>query len=156
MVCMLCRHNKNSMKNYWIVIVFLVAFLNASAQQDSSTCEKEINKEVWKPFVEHLMSGNKKSFRALHSKRVTRVLIDKNQVQDYEDYFPLQHQNDTIATPANSDRQFELRFDKRICNGSKAWETGFYKGTVVQQGKPVRTYYGRFFVVLEKGEGVWK
>jgi len=53
-------------------------------------------------------------------------------------------------------RTFEPRFDKRICNGNKAWETGFYKGSVTEAGKEKQVYYGRFFVVLEKEEGVWK
>ena len=31
---------------------------------------------------------------------------------------------------------FELRFDKRISNGVSAWESGFYKGEFMQEGKP--------------------
>lgn len=90
-------------------------------------CNKEINEAVWKPFVKHLLSGNSPDFRALHSKRITRVQIDQNILQDYEKYFPADKRNDTSSSRTSIARTFELRFDKRICNGNKAWETGFNK-----------------------------
>ncbi len=144
------------MKKYLVLTLVMNGFLAAMAQSDSAKCINEINDAVWKPFVKHLISGNKKSFRLLHSKRITRVLIDNNEVQDYEKYFPLQNRDDTVSNSGDLSRFFELRFDKRICNGNKAWESGYYKGTVTQTGTQLRTYYGRFFVVLEKEEGTWK
>ena len=145
------------MKKKLILAAGIMGFLYAGAQPDSAKCISEINTAVWKPFVKHLISGNKKSFRALHSKRITRVLIDNNLLQDYDQYFPLQDQKDTLSiNNRNISRGFELRFDKRICNGSKAWETGYYKGTITEAGKEGRTYYGRFFVILEKEDGGWK
>jgi hypothetical protein len=144
------------MKKCLIVALSILTFVNSNAQADSSNCVKEINEQVWKPFVTHLISGNNKSFRALHSKRITRVLIDNNILQDYDKYFPVNKRNDTLSPAKGGTRQFELRFDKRICNGNKAWETGYYKGTVTEAGKEERSYYGRFMVVLEKEEGAWK
>jgi hypothetical protein len=143
------------MKKLLLLPVAVLLFLAADAQPDSLKWVKEINDQVWKPFIAHFISGNKEGFRAVHSKRITRVEIDRGAVLDYEKYFP----------PVNSDRKqpsqsfsrlFELRFDKRISNGTKAWESGYYKGTVMQEGKEPRSYYGRFFVVLEKEEGAWK
>lgn len=130
-------------------------FLNATAQSDSLKWVKEINEQVWKPFVTYFISGNNKGFSSVHSKNITRVEIDGNRLLDYNKYFP-----DTDANvkqdKKNVNRLFELRFDKRISNGTKAWETGYYKGTVMQEGKEPRSYYGRFFVVLEKENGTWK
>ena len=144
------------MKKYLLLFACQLALLQLSAQTDSSTCAGEINREVWKPFVKHFISGNKKGFRELHSKRITRVLIDDNRLQDYSNYFPPESNSDSGLHKQSQARLFELRFDKRICNGTKAWESGFYKGTVLYPGKPSRVYYGRFFVVLEKEEGAWK
>ncbi len=144
------------MGKYLLVIAAIVIYANATAQADNFNCQKEINEAVWKPFVKHLLSGNNRDFRALHSKRITRVEIDQNILQDYETYFPADKRNDTISSRTSVSRTFELRFDKRICNGNKAWETGYYKGSVTEAGKESRVYYGRFFVVLEKEEGVWK
>ncbi len=143
------------MKRSVILIPVFLFFVHADAQTDSLKCVKEINEQVWKPFTTHFISGNKEAFRNLHSKRITRVQIDRGIIQDYEKYFP-------PVNPGNGkplqkvSRLFELRFDKRICNEKKAWETGYYKGTVTEEGKAPRSYYGRFFVVLEKEDGSWK
>lgn len=144
------------MKKYLIVAAAVLFFVNATAQTDSANCAKEINEVIWNPFVKYLVSGDNKAFRALHSKRISRVIIDNNVLQDYEKYFPPNKRNDTVSSNTRVSRLFELRFDTRICNGNKAWETGYYKGTVTEAGKEKRIYYGRFFVVLEKEEGVWK
>jgi hypothetical protein len=142
------------MKKFLLFFTGVLFFASTGAQTDSLKWVKEIDEQVWKPFVEHFVSGNKAGFRAVHSKNITRVEIDRGIVQDYEKYFPA----DTSSNPAwkNVKRQFELRFDKRISNGTKAWESGYYKGTVMQEGKQPRSYYGRFFAVLQKENGVWK
>jgi len=140
-----------------ILLLSVIAFfsLPANAQSDSLKWVKEINQQVWKPFVTHFISGNNEGFSSVHSKRITRVEIDGNRLLDHDKYFPA---TDANAKPVkkNVSRLFELRFDKRISNGTRAWETGYYKGTVMQEGKEPRSYYGRFFVVLEKENGTWK
>ena len=143
------------MKKYLLLSIAVLFFLNAHAQQDSLTWVKDINEQVWKPFITHFISGNKEGFRSVHSKKITRVEIDRGAVLDYEKYFPPIDTN-SPQPKRNSNRLFELRFDKRISNGTRAWESGYYKGTVMQDGKEPRSYYGRFFVVLEKEEGTWK
>jgi hypothetical protein len=143
------------MKKLLLLSVIALFSLLANAQSDSLKCVKEINEQVWKPFIAHFISGNQEGFRNVHSKRITRVEIDRNKVLDYEKYFPPVNPNGKQSSQSFS-RLFELRFDKRISNGTKAWESGYYKGTVLQEGKEPRSYYGRFFVVLEKEEGIWK
>ena len=143
------------LKRIPFVLICLLCGIIANAQQDSLKWVKEINEQVWKPFITHFTSGNKEGFRSVHSKRVTRVEIDQGVVLDYEKYFPPVDPSSPQQN-RNSKRLFELRFDKRISNGTRAWESGFYKGTVLQEGKPPRSYYGRFFVVLEKEGDTWK
>ena len=142
------------MKKYFLLLTGISISIATVAQTDSLKWVREIDEQVWKPFVEHFVSGNKAGFRSVHSKNITRVQIDGGIVQDYEKYFPA----DTASNPAwkNMKRQFELRFDKRISNGIKAWESGYYKGTVIQGERVPRSYYGRFFVVLQKENNVWK
>jgi len=143
------------MKKLLLLSASVLFFLTVDAQSDSLKWVKEINEQVWKPFIAHFISGNKEGFSGVHSKRITRVEIDGNKLLDYDKYFPAADAN---AKPGkkNMSRLFELRFDKRISNGTKAWESGYYKGTVMQEGKEPRSYYGRFFVVLEKENGTWK
>ena len=140
------------MKKVILLSVCIFCLSQAYAQPDSLKWIKEINEQVWKPFATHFVSGNREGFRSVHSKRITRVEIDRGVVLDYEKYFPEQG----LPTVRNYKRAFELRFDKRISNGTRAWESGYYKGTVTQEGKEPRSYYGRFYVVLEKEEGTWK
>ena len=79
------------MRKFFLLPVSVLFFLNAGAQQDSLKWVKEINEQVWKPFITHFISGNKEGFRSVHSKRITRVEIDRDIVQDYEKYFPRLH-----------------------------------------------------------------
>lgn len=143
------------MKKLSLIVAATLFFFYCNAQTDSLKWVNEINEQVWKPFVAHFISGNKEGFRNVHSKRITRVEIDRGRVLNYEKYFPPVDPNGKKPSPGFQ-RLFELRFDKRISDGIKAWESGYYKGTVIQEGKEPRSYYGRFFVVLEKEEGVWK
>lgn len=146
------------MKKLLLLAAVLFFFFNSNAQTDSLKWVTEINEQVWKPFIAHFISGNKQGFRNVHSKRITRVEIDRAKVLNYDKYFPpIQPlEGQVLNVKQNGSSTFELRFDKRISNGGNAWESGFYKGTFTQEGKPIRSWYGRFFVVLEKEEGVWK
>jgi hypothetical protein len=141
------------MKKFLLSFGALLFFMNAGAQTDSLKWVKEINDQVWKPFISSFTSGDKQGFRNVHSKRVTRVEIDRNVVMNYEKYFP---PIDPNAPKRNGKTEFELRFDKRISNGNNAWESGFYKGTFIQEGKAPHSWYGRFYVMLEKENGTWK
>jgi hypothetical protein len=143
------------MKKYFFVSIAMLFSFIAEAQSDSLKWVKEINEQVWKPFISHITSGNNEGFSSLHSKRITRVTIDNGTVHDYEKYFPPQSGN-ANKQQKTTNLLFELRFDKRISNGTKAWETGYYKGRVMKDGVEQRSYYGRFFVVLEKENGIWK
>ena len=44
--------------------------------------QKEINEQVWKPFITTFTSGDNKGFEAVHSERITRVEIDRNKVKE--------------------------------------------------------------------------
>ncbi len=143
------------MRKVLLLSVSFLFYFASGAQSDSLKWVKEINDQVWKPFINHFISGNQEGFRSVHSKRITRVEIDRNVVLDFEKYFPSEDLN-VQPVKRNSNRLFELRFDKRISNGTRAWESGYYKGTIIQEGKEPRSYFGRFYVVLEKEEGTWK
>lgn len=143
------------MKKLLLLAVGSLFFFYSNGQTDSLKWVTEINEQVWKPFIAHFISGNKEGFRSVHSKRITRIEIDRGVVLDYDKYFPPINPN--AKPPGQSyKRLFELRFDKRISSGTKAWESGYYKGTILQEGKEPRSYYGRFYVVLEKENDGWK
>ena len=145
----------DTMKKIILSIGIICCSQLSNAQADSVKYAREINEQVWKPFIHSLITGDKQGLRDVHSKRIMRVEIDRNKIIDYDKYFP-PVSSDSANRPKMANRDFILRFDKRISNGERAWESGIYKGSVTIEGKRPRVYYGRFFVVLEKEGGTWK
>lgn len=143
------------MKKFKLFLLALLIYSGVNAQTDSLKWVTEINEQVWKPFTAHFISGNKEGFKSLHSKRIARIIIDNGIIKNFDQYFPKPGENESSEKKYSS-RAFELRFDKRISNGTTAWETGFFKGTVYQEGKEPRTYFGQFYILLEKEDGIWK
>jgi len=118
--------------------------------------QKEINEQVWKPFIEAFNSGNDEAFSAVHSKEVTRVIQDDNRLMDYEQYF--KKVPDSIkAKWKDWKKNIELRFIQRIASNDKAFEVGYYKSTSTNvMTSEKRIGYGKFHVLLRKENGRWK
>lgn len=137
----------------WIAI-FLLSCDPAFPQTDS--LQKEINEQVWKPFIKAFNNDDNEAFRAVHSKDVIRVIQDNNQVMGYDQYF--QKIPDSIKTKwGDWKKNIELRFLQRIASKGKAFEVGYYKTTNTNAitGEK-RAGFGKFHVLLRKEMGVWK
>jgi ketosteroid isomerase-like protein len=137
----------------WIVILLLSCDPGFS-QTDS--LQKEINEQVWKPFIKAFDNSDDEAFSAVHSKEVIRVIQDDNRVMGYNEYF--QKIPDSIkAKWGNWKKNIELRFLQRIASKDKAFEVGYYKTTSTNAvtGEK-RSGYGKFHVLLRKENGVWK
>ena len=132
----------------------LSSFQFTSAQSDS--LQKQINEQVWKPFISSFNSGDDEGFKAVHSKDVIRVSLDSKQIFGYDQYF--KKIPDSIkATWGKWKKNIELRFIQRIAANGKAFEVGYYKTTSTDTatGK-TRTGYGKFHVLLRKENNIWK
>ena len=68
-----------------IVIPALFSVQFAYAQSDS--LQRQINEQVWKPFISTFNSGDDEGFKAVHSKDVIRVSQDSKQILGYDQYF---------------------------------------------------------------------
>jgi ketosteroid isomerase-like protein len=137
----------------WIVALPLICQL-AFSQTD--IWQKEINDQVWKPFVQAFSNGNDEAFRAVHSRDVIRVIQDDNKVMGYEEYFK-KVPDSVKAKWKDWKKNIELRFIQRIASDDKAFEVGYYKTTSTNTvtGQK-RTGYGKFHVLLRKEKGTWK
>jgi ketosteroid isomerase-like protein len=140
------------------ILIFLLAvsftLQQAAAQKNEMT--KEINEQVWKPFIHSFNTGDDAGFKAVHSKEVIRVLQDDKDIFGYDRYF--QQQPDSIKSKwGNWKKNIELRFIQRIAGNDKAFDVGYYKttSTNLQTGE-VRKSIGKFHVLLRKENGVWK
>ena len=138
--------------------VFSALFLmvNYFALSQITNLQKEINEQVWKPFIQSFNSRDDETFSSVHSKDVVRVLQDNNQVMGYDQYF--KKIPDSLKTKWSEwKRNIELRFIQRIASKDKAFEVGYYKTTSMNTvtGEK-RTGYGKFHVLLRKENGIWK
>ena len=142
------------MKKITLTILFLFSGYIFFAQDNKNT--KEINEQVWQPFIKAFGSGDDELFKSVHSKEVMRVMQDDGAILDYEQYF--KKVPDSIkARWGNWKKNIELRFTQRINSDNRAFEVGFYKTTSINsQTGEQRKSFGRFHVLLRKENGVWK
>lgn len=130
----------------------LLFALPLKAQKDS--IQRVINKEVWVPFIKAFNEGDTEAFLAVHSRDVSRVL--DHTIWDYNEYAKHTRDGNVSMKKQKRTQQLELRFTRRVANGNRAYDVGYYKGTSTgADGKP-RSYYGKFTVLLRKEEGAWK
>ena len=135
-------------------LIVLLSFQFLSAQSDS--LQKQINEQVWKPFISSFNRGDDEGFKDVHSKDIIRVSQDSKQILGYDEYF--KKIPDSIkATWGKWKKNIELRFIQRIAAYGKAFEVGYYKTTSTDttSGK-TRTGYGKFHVLLRKENNTWK
>jgi len=118
--------------------------------------QKEINEQVWKPFITAFNNRDDDAFSAVHSKEVIRVSQDENRIFGYNEYFKKIPEREK-ARWKDWKRNIELRFVQRIASNDKAFEVGYYKtsNTNTVTGEK-RTGYGKFHVLLRKENGTWK
>jgi ketosteroid isomerase-like protein len=136
------------------LISAVILFQDLKAQGDS--LQKQINDQVWKPFIKSFNSGDEEGFKAVHSRDVIRVMQDGQQNFGYERYF--QKSPDSVRVKwENWKKEIELRFLQRIAANGKAFEVGFFKTRSFNPSTgETRTGYGKFHLLLRKEEGRWK
>ena len=142
--------------NRFTIMFFMnfISFQFVTAQ--TNDLQKQIDDQVWKPFVRSFNNRDDEVFKAVHSKDLTRVEQDDNNVLGYDQYF--QKVPDSVkAKWGNWKRNIELRFIQRLAGNDRAFEVGYYKTTSTQAstGKS-RTNYGKFHVLMRKENGTWK
>jgi ketosteroid isomerase-like protein len=125
-----------------------------AAQEKDAT--KEINEQVWIPFIKSFSNGDDETFRSVHSRNVVRVIQDSKQIIGYDVYF--QKVPDSIkAKWGDWKKKIELRFVQRIADDDKAFEVGYYKTTSTNSKTgEQRTGVGKFHVLMRKENGMWK
>jgi len=131
-------------------LILFLAFSVSVAQAQSE--QKEIDEQVWKPFIKNFNENNTAGFMAIHSKTVIRSPRDSKSVWNWDEYNKQQASDDKADIQAKRKRTLELRFTERIANKDIAVEVGVYKTSYGEN----QNYYGRFHVVLKKENGIWK
>jgi ketosteroid isomerase-like protein len=142
---------KNTFKTIIIIFLLLNLHFNVKAQVNY---QKEINEQVWKPFIETFSNNNQDGFKAVHSKEVIRVMQDDNTIWDMISISLLKKNN--TGDWSKYKKSIELRFIQRIAGNDKAFEVGYYNTRTIAPDGKQRSSFGKFHVVLRKENGVWK
>jgi len=73
------------MRKFLLIAASLLGFSFCSSQTGSF--QKEIDEQVWKPFIKAFNSDDNDGFRAVHSREIIRVVQDDNRLLGYDEYF---------------------------------------------------------------------
>jgi ketosteroid isomerase-like protein len=151
-------NTSHTMKRNKIVrqVSFLALLLMMVSSLNAQEVQKEINEQVWKPFIKNFNEHNTSGFMTVHSKDVTRSPRDSKSVWNWEEYNKEQATGDQQDIKEKRKRTLELRFTERINSKDRAIDVGIYKTSYLLQNGSKQDYFGRFHVVLRKEKGVWK
>ena len=135
-----------------LIILLLIVSSSAFAQ----TVQKEINEQVWKPFIKGFSEGDTDLFMNVHSKDLVRSGRESQQVLNWDQYYKQTAEGNKRRKERNQKMWIELRFTERINNDNQAIDVGVYATSWSSPDARTGVGYGRFHVVHRKEKGVWK
>jgi ketosteroid isomerase-like protein len=138
-------------KGYFTIILVALS-LSVFAQN----YQKEINEQVWKPFIEGFTNANTDMFMNVHSKDLLRSPRDGRSIQTWDEYYTGTKAWNDQRKKSGSKSEIELRFTERLATAAQAIDVGIYKTTNIEPDGQRLSFYGRFHAVLKKESGVWK
>lgn len=143
-----------SLRSLFTTVLYLL-FTGFSFAQDAadSTVLKELDMQIWRPFIQHYNAMDAEKFNQLHTKDVLRGGPWGLRVG--EEYLKRNIENDKHSKAAGEQRYIAFRFEHRVTNGSVAYEVGYYRVKSIRNGEE-NIFYGRFDVVSKKINGKWK
>jgi hypothetical protein len=130
--------------------------LLASTSLFAQSVQKEINDQVWKPFVKSFTEGNTDVFMGVHSKDLIRSGRDSKKILNWEEYYNETRSGNDRRSTDKTRLEIELRFTERINSANQAIDVGVYKTSWFSADGKSGVGYGRFHVVLRKESGTWK
>lgn len=138
-----------------LTLLLLIA-LNCSILLAQENILKQINEEVWLPFMKTYSSLDGEGFMDIHTDDVVRVIMDGDRMLLGKEYRESQIKSNARSRERGVKRTIEFSFLERIAREEVAFEVGYYKGTYYEEGKASRNFYGKFHVLLKKVNGRWK
>jgi ketosteroid isomerase-like protein len=136
----------------FVILTILFCYTNISGQD----LKKEIDAQVWKPFIEGYNSFDTEKFISVYSKSVIRVPIDEKKILSYAEYKKAISREYQFNKNYKIKATIELRFTERIHNSDKGYERGIFKIRLTDNNGKPETIYSRFQVLLQKEADVWK
>lgn len=118
--------------------------------------QREINDQVWKPFIQAFNNHDANAFLKVHSKDLIRSGRDQKTLLNWDAYLKQQSAGNKFEVENKVKRSIDLHFTERLSNQTQAIDVGIYKTTVTRSDGSTESFYGRFHVVHRKENGVWR
>lgn len=134
----------------------LILLLFVSSNLFAQNAQKEINEQVWKPFIKGFEEGNTEMFMGVHSQDLVRSGRESKKVLTWKDYYSETKGGNERRATDKTKLNIELHFTERINNDTQAIDVGIYKTSWATADGKSGAGYGRFHVVLRKESGTWK
>ncbi|SEC42057.1 conserved hypothetical protein [Tenacibaculum sp. MAR_2009_124] len=142
------------MKRAYSLLIFFISITSifSQAKIESTEITKEIDQQVWFPFIKAYNSRDWKAFNDLQTDDVLRVnTYGMRMGSEYKEKIKKNFQK-----PVSNVEQIEFSFAQRIHKKNTAYEIGYYKVTYKKKNPKFKTHFGMFHVVLKKEDGVWR
>lgn len=134
----------------------LLLLLIISTSVLAQDAQKEINEQVWRPFIKGFSEGDTDLFMNVHSKDLVRSGRESGKVLNWDQYYKQTAEGNKRRKDRNQKVWIDLRFTERINNENQAIDVGIYATSWSSPDAKTGVAYGRFHVVHRKENGVWK
>lgn len=141
------------MKSPIYYFAVLLLFSVPTLAQETGEAQREIDAQIWLPFIQTYNAFDGEAFNALHTKDVLRA--GPWGIRLGEEYYEANLKNSANAKAAGMERSIAFRFEHRVARENVAYEVGYYRVRSRRNGEE-QTFIGRFDVVLRKVDGIWK
>lgn len=117
---------------------------------------KELDRDIWLPFIKAYGEGNPDGYIALHSKSFVRPMGDAKRIDTYEQWASGTRGMFKSFADRGAKMSIQFRFLERFANAESASERGIYEFTRINANGETRKAYGKFHVITRKEDGKWK
>jgi ketosteroid isomerase-like protein len=121
----------------------------------AETAQAEINRQVWRTQMQGMREFDERKFMSVMSPDVMQVSYDRKVIRDRAAFEKQTADLYAKLRATRPQRGMEVRFTSRFASGNMAFETGFYKFTLVDKGV-TKVFYGAVQSALRKENGIWK
>ncbi len=143
------------MKKSLFFLLFLI-FVSVNAQSQTDHL-KEINRDVWLPFIEAYGTFNAGKYKSLQSEDFIRAAANNKNLPTPKEYFDGVEEWFGDMKKKGLKLTINFRFTERLANDKVASERGVFELKAVDSsGKELWKDYGKFHVFMRKLNGVWK
>ena len=148
-------------RNVFVLLALLLLPFAAHAQapapkSTSPEILKELDRDIWLPFIKAYGESNPEGYFALHSKSFVRAQGDGKRIETIEQWMNGTRNMFRVFGERGSKAAIQFRFLERFANAETASERGIYEFASVNSQGETRKSYGKFHVISRKEDGKWK